>query len=210
LFETASFSTEDSTRTKKYQQEARRNELKGSFASLDDYLATLEMVGEWETFDSFNVPRIAQLTQRSNQFNLRTIRYTETDITDIIKSEERFGFSLKLRDKFGNYGLINLIILDKISSERLFINTWIMSCRVLKRGVENLVLNDIVKFAKKNGYGSVIGEFIPTAKNGIVADLYSLLGFKHLPNGQFELSVKEYSLKKSFINNMATFDNKVV
>jgi FkbH-like protein len=198
LFETVSFSGEDLKRTQQYQIEAKRSAVLAKFTDIDDYLESLEMMSEVKFFDKFNTPRIAQLSQRSNQFNLRTVRYTEDDIHGIKDSDIRFGLSFTLGDKFGNHGLICVIILDIESKDTLFIDTWFMSCRVLKRGMEGFVLNCIVDFADKNGYKSVMGEYIPTPKNEMVRNHFSDLGFVE-SEGKWILKVADYNRHKNFI-----------
>lgn len=176
LFETASFSEEDEVRTKHYQEEAGRVEFQKSFQDEDGFLKSLNMKCVAKPFDSFSIPRIAQLSQRSNQFNLRTVRYTEGDISGMIGDSNHFTCSFSMSDKFGDYGLIAAVILQARDKE-LFIDTWIMSCRVLKRGMENFTLNKIVDIARTNGFEKITGEYLPTAKNGIVANLLTDLGF---------------------------------
>lgn len=178
LFETVSFSAEDTERTKQYQVESQRSVLKMSFTDEDEFLKSLNMVSLVQPFNKFNTPRVAQLTQRSNQFNLRTIRYTETEIESISVSEDFFTFSFTLVDKFGDNGLICIIILRKMKNSDLFIDSWLMSCRVINRGVENFVLNTITTFARETGFARLIGEYIPTGKNEMVKDHYLNLGFK--------------------------------
>ena len=134
------------------------------------------MYSEVKAFDKYSISRIAQLTQRSNQFNLRTIRYSKNEIINISNSNEFINLSFDLNDKYGNYGLISAIILKKID-DYLFIDTWIMSCRVLKRSMEEFALNKIVDVAKQNGVTKIVGEYIPTPKNIIVKDHYQNLGF---------------------------------
>jgi FkbH-like protein len=197
LFETASHTEKDEQRTQQYQQEAKRHVAQKMFTNENGFLATLEMVSTVKPLDKFNIPRVAQLTQRSNQFNLRTIRYTEEEIQQIAASKDYYTFSFTLQDKFGDNGLISIIILKK-QNEALFIDTWIMSCRVLKRGMENFVLNEIAKLAKQDGYKELIGEYIPTAKNGLVKDHYSYLGFMY-DQGCWKLSVNDYKEKSHFI-----------
>ena len=199
LFETVSYSKLDSDRTSKYQEEAKRVGMKKSFASVDDYLGNLNMLAIAASFDDFNVPRIAQLTQRSNQFNLRTIRYTEKDVRDIMASDKHYSMYLSLEDKFGKYGLISLLILEKLDNNTLFIDTWIMSCRVLKRGVENFALNELVILARNNNCTTIIGERIPTKKNVLVIDHYKNLGFKE-KDGKWYLDVDTYEMKANHIN----------
>ncbi len=197
LFETSSYSEEDSERTELYRQEYQRTVVKQAFADEDEYLTSLEMVSECKPFDSFTVPRVAQLTQRSNQFNLRTIRYTEDDVHKISVSDDYITLSFTLEDKFGHYGLISLIILKK-QGEALFVDTWIMSCRVLKRTMENFVLNNIIETAASNGFKKIIGEFIPTAKNKMVKDHYKDFGFSE-SKGLWEMDVNAFEKRKSFI-----------
>lgn len=203
LFETASYSSADKDRTKQYQVEAQRVSSAKKFTNEADFLRSLEMVSEVSGFTSFNTPRVAQLSQRSNQFNLRTIRYTEDQITAIEKDSKQKGFAFTLEDKFGDNGLIAVVILQEKDSETLFIDTWFMSCRVLKRGMENFTLNTIVEFAKANGYKKIIGEYLPTAKNCMVAEHYPSLGFTKLDGTettQWELNVENYQKKECYIN----------
>lgn len=198
LFETVSYSKEDADRTKLYQVEAERAKVFQKFTNEDDFLKELEMVSDVQPFNKFNTPRVAQLSQRSNQFNLRTIRYTEEDIARISASNEYESFSFTLEDKFGDNGLICVVILQKESDKTLFIDTWFMSCRVLKRGMENFVLNTIVDYAKRNGFTQIKGEFIPTAKNMIVKDHFLNLGFLEI-GSYFILEVEDYKERSNYI-----------
>lgn len=198
LFETISFSNEDVERTKQYQVEAKRTILQKTFTNEDDFLQSLDMVSAVERFNKFNTPRVAQLSQRSNQFNLRTVRYTESDIETIGNNINYAGFSFTLEDKFGDNGLICVIVLKRETSSNFFIETWLMSCRVLKRGMENFVLNTIVSFAKQYGAQYLKGEYIPTAKNEMVKDHYKNLGF--IEDGNYWLlDVSHYEKRKCFI-----------
>lgn len=203
LFETASYSSADKDRTKQYQLEAQRVSSAKKFTNEADFLKSLEMVSEVSGFTPFNTPRVAQLSQRSNQFNLRTIRYTEDQITAIEKDPKQKGFAFTLEDKFGDNGLIAVVILQEKDSETLFIDTWFMSCRVLKRGMENFTLNTIVEYAKANGYKKIIGEYLPTQKNGMVAEHYPSLGFAKLDGtetARWALDVENYQKKECYIN----------
>ncbi len=200
LFETTTFSNEDAERTKQYQVEAQRTVLQKNFTNEDDFLQSLNMLSLVEPFNKFNTPRVAQLSQRSNQFNLRTVRYTEADIEMLAASKDFFTFTFDLADKFGNNGLIAVIILKKENDTTLFIDTWFMSCRVLKRGMENFTLNTIADFAKQNGFTHLKGEYIPTAKNEMVKDHYQKLGFTEKENFWY-LDAAAYENKKCYINN---------
>jgi len=201
LFETASFTQDDTARTEMYQTEDTRRKSQAQYSSIDEYLQSLNMVAEVGDFtNSFYVPRIAQLTQRSNQFNLRTVRYTEADIQRIAQDPAFVPFYFCLSDKFGSYGLISVVILQKQDDKTLFVDTWLMSCRVLKRGVEQFVLNTIVEYAQKNKFEHIIGEYIPTSKNAMVKEHYPKLGFKNTdkPN-VWKLNVAEYQSAPVFI-----------
>lgn len=202
LFETASYSSADKDRTKQYQVEAQRVSTAKKFTNEADFLKSLEMVSEVSNFTIFNIPRVAQLSQRSNQFNLRTVRYTEDQIIAVENDSKQKGFAFTLEDKFGDNGLIAVVILKEKESETLFIDTWFMSCRVLKRGMENFTLNTIVAWAKENGYKKIIGEYIPTPKNGMVSDHYTALGFNKLEGlepAQWELDVDAYQDRECYI-----------
>ena len=198
LFETTSISNEDAERTKQYQVEAERVVLQKSFTNEDDFLKSLNMVSFVEPFNKFNTPRVAQLSQRSNQFNLRTVRYTEAEIENSIVDENIISFTFTLSDKFGDNGMICVIILRPEDMNNLFIDTWFMSCRVLKRGMENFVLNTIVNCARENGYSFLKGEYIQTEKNVLVKDHYFQLGFEQATN-HWILNVNNYQEKKCFI-----------
>jgi FkbH-like protein len=199
LFETASFTEEDEQRTKQYQEEAKRNILQKAFANEDEFLQSLGMQCETKAFDAFTVPRIAQLSQRSNQFNLRTVRYTEEEIRNIAQSEDHYTISFSLNDVYGDYGLIAFVILQKKDDKTLFIDSWIMSCRVLKRGMESYTLNAIAEIARAHGFTKITGEYIPTKKNGIVKDHYEKLGFSTTGN-TWELDANSYTNKPVHIS----------
>lgn len=213
LFEIASYSSADKDRTKQYQVEAQRVSSAKKFTNEADFLKSLEMVSEVSGFTNFNTPRVAQLSQRSNQFNLRTVRYTEDQITAIENDPKQKGFAFTLEDKFGDNGLIAVVILKELESlkpsetlkshEVIFVDTWFMSCRVLKRGMENFTLNTIVSWAKENGYKKIIGEYLPTQKNGMVAEHYTSLGFTKLEGyatARWELDVEAYQNRECYIN----------
>ncbi|WP_083692390.1 HAD family hydrolase [Seonamhaeicola sp. S2-3] len=200
LFETVSYSKNDNDRTLQYQQEAERRKLISQVTNMDDYLKSLEMYGSISDFRQKDVSRIAQLTQRSNQFNLRTKRYTEDDIIKFMNSKNHLTYSVKLKDKFGDYGLISVIILEKTSSNVFFIDTWIMSCRVLKRDVEYYALNKIVDDLQKLKIDTLQGEYLETAKNSLVADLLEKLTFSKEKNDKiYSLNTNTYKPFKHFI-----------
>jgi FkbH-like protein len=198
LFETVSFSNEDTERTKLYQIEAQRATIQQKFTNEDDFLKSLDMTSLVEPFNKFNNPRVAQLSQRSNQFNLRTVRYADSDIEKLSISEDFFTFTFTLEDKYGDNGLICVIILQKQDRQTAFIDTWFMSCRVLKRGMENFVLNTIVDFCKQKDFKILKGEYLQTPKNEMVKDHYPNLGFDK-SDDFWTLNLDKYKNRNTYI-----------
>lgn len=202
LFETASYSSADKDRTKQYQVEAKRVSSAKTFTNEADFLKSLNMVSVVSGFTKFNTPRVAQLSQRSNQFNLRTIRYTDADIEAMAKDPEMIDLSFTLEDKFGDNGLIAVVIMRPWDNETLFVDTWLMSCRVLKRGMENFTLNTMVEKAKGAGYKRIVGEYLPTAKNKMVEHHFPDLGFKRIDGAEtdlYEMDVNSYVTRECYI-----------
>lgn len=202
LFETASASEVDNKRTRQYQQEAQRMKLKRTFANEHEFLESLGMQATVEPFNTFNTPRVAQLTQRSNQFNLRTVRYSEDDIKQLAQAPEVIDMAFSLKDRFGDHGLIAVVVMRPIDAESLLVDTWLMSCRVLKRGMECFTLNQMVEAARSRGYKRIVGEYLPTPKNGMVANHYPELGFQPLEadTAHWVLTLDNYSNKPCSIS----------
>ncbi len=198
LFETSGVTEEDIIRTRQYHEEFLRTESIKHYTDETSYLHSLNMKARIESFNTFNIPRIAQLTQRSNQFNLRTIRYTDTEIEAISQSEQHTGMAFSLSDKFGKYGLISVVILEKRES-LIFIDTWLMSCRVLNRRVEHFVMNTIADAARKMGFEEIVAEYKPTAKNTLVSRLLAEMQFVHRGNF-YHLNLKDFK----------TFDTAII
>lgn len=198
-FDTVSYAGENSDRTKQYQAEFERNRLQQQFTSIDEYLKSLDMVAEAKPFEPVRYARIAQLTQRSNQFNLRTVRYTEDEIERVANDPEYLTLYYTLKDRFGDHGLISVVILKKESEKTLFIDTWLMSCRVLKRGMEEFIINKLVETAKKKGFEKIRAEYIPTAKNSMVKDIYSTMGFTADGENKYKMRIDTYENKKCYI-----------
>lgn len=202
LFETASYSNLDKDRTKQYQVEAQRVSLSKTFTNEADFLKSLNMVSTVSGFTKFNTPRVAQLSQRSNQFNLRTARYTETDIESMANNPNVIDLSFTLEDKFGDNGLIAVVIMKPLDKDSLFVDTWFMSCRVLKRGMEIFTLNKMVLIAKERGYKQIVGEYLPTSKNKMVEQHYPQLGFTPFAGtdkNQYVLDIDNYQPKEVYI-----------
>lgn len=198
LFEAHSVTREDLERTALYRVEATRQQLLHTSTDMDSYLQSLEMVAEVSGISAVDVPRITQLINRSNQFNLTTRRRTESEVRSLVSDEFHPGFTVRLKDRFGEHGLIAVVITEVAGSE-LIIDTWLMSCRVLKRGVEDLVLHQIMQLAREHGSTRVIGMYRATAKNSMVKDLYPELGFQPLHCSEdvskYTLEVAQYAPK---------------
>jgi FkbH-like protein len=201
-FEPKNVTAEDLERVSQYQQETQRQELLTAITDMGAYLESLGMEAVVREFRSVDVPRIAQLINKSNQFNLTTRRRTETEVRAVMADPECFGFTVRLADRFGDYGLISVVI-GKVANGTAEIDTWLMSCRVLKRQVEDEVLNEIVRLAQARACSRIKGLYRPTAKNAMVRDHYPSLGFRALPSAEttleFELDARQYSVKQTKI-----------
>ena len=185
LFDSLTLSEEDKMRGAMYKAEATRKKLQSEVTDMETYYKTLEMELEIRFPDEFSIPRVAQLTQKTNQFNLTTKRYSESDIKDFINSGESDVIYLRLKDKFGDSGIIGTCIL-KYKDEKAISDTFLLSCRVLGRGVEEVLLIQALKLAKKRGCKVVIGEYYATSKNAQVEHFYSKQGFDETNEKQSE------------------------
>lgn len=175
-FEPISLGEEDLMRSRLYSENSQRATLAQKFANYGEYLDSLEMTAEIDVFNATYIERIAQLTNKTNQFNLTTRRYTLAEIEASIVNSNHIGIYGKLSDRFGDHGLIS-IILGHIDKTDLHLDLWLMSCRVLKRDMETAMLSDLVQRARRKNLENLFGYYLPTAKNGMVADHYEKLGF---------------------------------
>jgi len=175
-FEPVSMSEEDLARAALYQNNAARASSEAKFANYGEYLDSLEMSAEIERFKPLYLERIAQLTNKSNQFNLTTRRYTLAEMEAISRDAQYIGLYGKLSDRFGDNGLIS-IVLGRREGDLLHIDLWLMSCRVLKRDMELAMLDVLVSEAREIGIRTLQGQYLPTKKNGMVEDHYEKLGF---------------------------------
>jgi FkbH-like protein len=176
-FEGLAVTEEDRERTSQYQGNKARDALKAAVTDLPSYLRGLKMQLMWKHFDKVGLQRIVQLINKSNQFNLTTRRYTDEDVVAVMADPDAFGLQLRLTDRFGDNGIIAIIIGRLRPDKDLYIDTWLMSCRVLGRQVEPTTLNLIAQGAMQLGAKRLVGEYIPTKKNGMVKDHYARLGF---------------------------------
>ena len=176
-FEGLAVTDEDRERSGQYQGNKARDALKASATDLPAYLRGLEMELIARPFDRVGLQRIVQLVNKSNQFNLTTRRYTDEDVLAVMADPDAFGLQLRLLDRFGDNGVIAIVIGRLLESRDLLIDTWLMSCRVLGRQVEPTTLNLIAEQARRLGAKRLVGEYIPTRKNAMVKDHYARLGF---------------------------------
>lgn len=179
-FESVSFSAEDRSRADSYASDARRADVLARSHDTGDYLSSLAMKIAFAPFDSLGRQRIAQLINKSNQFNLTTRRYTEAEIAALEADPSVFTLQVRLADRFGDLGMIGVVVCRRIAHESMpawDIDTWLMSCRVLGRRIEEAMLARIAATAREAGVAALVGRYIPTAKNSMVADHYLKLGF---------------------------------
>jgi FkbH-like protein len=175
-----------------YKQDAERQQLLGQSTDMDAYLSSLQMVGHVAKFSAVDAPRISQLINKSNQFNLTTVRRTEAQVLEVMLGNAYEAFTMRLTDRFGDHGLI-LVVVTRVDGEDLLIDTWLMSCRVLKRGVEQETMNEILRLARLRGCRRIVGVYVPTKKNGMVSGLYPSLGFSAAAgeDGRFTLELTD-------------------
>ena len=176
-FEAVGITDEDRNRTVQYQGNRQRVQLQASATDLPAYLRSLDMQLVWRRFDLVGLGRTVQLINKTNQFNLTTRRYSEDDVRAVMNNERAFGLQLRLLDRFGDNGIIAVVIGKMQDDTNLLIDTWLMSCRVLGRQVEPTTLNLVAAEAMRLGAGRLVGEYRPTKKNGMVANHYTRLGF---------------------------------
>jgi FkbH-like protein len=183
-FPRVAVTAEDRTRAAMYRAEGERRSLAVSTGSLDDYYRSLEMRAEIGYADPVSTQRIAQLTQKTNQFNLTTRRYTETEIRTLAEASDSLVMWLRLRDRFSDNGIVGVLILRRRDARSWAIDTFLMSCRVIGRTVENAFLGHVCHVLKRRGAGELIGEYVPTRKNNLAVNLYRDLGFEPIDSQQ--------------------------
>ena len=176
-FESIAFAAEDLKRAGFYQDNARRANLQKQVGGVDAYLASLDMTITFQPFDATGRARIVQLINKSNQYNLTTRRYTDPDVAAAESDPQAFTLQVRLADTFGDNGMISVIICRARGDATWEIDTWLMSCRVLGRKVEHMVLREILERARAAGIRTLRGNYIPTERNKLVVDHYAKLGF---------------------------------
>jgi FkbH-like protein len=188
-FENLKLTKEDREKGKMYQAQVARKQFETIYQSLDDFLANLEMEVFIERASNFTIPRISQLTQKTNQMNLTTRRYTDADIQSFVDAPDQHVFCVGAKDRFGDNGIIGVFILcfDKNTCR---IDTFLLSCRVISRHIEDAMIAYIAEFAEKQGADVIIGEYLPTRKNKPAAEMYSGFGFEALDEARFKADLR--------------------
>jgi FkbH-like protein len=171
-FEAVYLTGDDLERTSQYQANRQRESMKSSTASLDEYLAGLGMELLWSPFNEAGAQRVTQLINKTNQFNLTARRYSESEVRALMEDPEALTLQLRLTDRFGDNGMIAVIIARASPGGDATIEAWLMSCRVLGRTVERATLGVLVEEARKRGVRRLVGEYIPGARIGMVRDHY--------------------------------------
>lgn len=207
-FETISLGGDDFKRTLFYRENAERQHASADITDLATFLASLQMAAVIEPINGTSLDRSVQLINKSNQFNLTTRRYSTSQVMTMIEDEATITRTVKLSDRFGDNGLISVLV-SRVEGRVLVIDTWLMSCRVLKRGVESLLMNHLESLARNLQLQSIRGEYIATEKNMLVKDHYEKLGFARIRNGtddhtHWELTVGEnWQPREHFIREIA-------
>ena len=204
FFEVTTLSNDDLKRNEMYKQNAERAKAEASFSNYKDYLLSLQMKGIIKPFEPLYIERISQLSNKSNQYNLTTRRYTVSDIEKIAEDDNYISLYGKLIDRFGDNGLVSVVI-GHIIEDKCHIDLWIMSCRVLKRDLEYAMMDELVKKCKERNIREIRGYYYPTAKNAMVKDFYSLQGFSKISedekgNSEWSYVIEDdYKLKNEVI-----------
>lgn len=203
FFEMTIMSEDDRNRNRMYQENRKRAQEEAAYENYEDYLKSLHMRAEIRPFTSVYMARIAQLTNKSNQFNLTTRRYTQAEIEEIAESPAYLTLYGRLEDKFGDNGVISVVIGHK-GGQILHIELWLMSCRVLKRDMEYAMMDTLVLLCQKQGITEIRGYYYPTAKNNMVKEFYSLHGFVKIEedtagNAVWKLSLADGYQKKNHV-----------
>lgn len=202
-FELTSYTTDDIKRNEMYKANIERIRNEKAFTNYSEYLLSLEMTAMIDKFDEVSLSRIVQLTNKSNQFNLTTRRYTMNEMEEVFKDDSYIKIYGRLCDKFGDNGIVSVVI-GKIKDDCLHIDLWLMSCRVLKREMEYAMLDSLVEICKKNGLSKIYGYYYKTAKNAMVKNLFSDFGFDKTnedenENASFVLEINNHKSKNNSI-----------
>ena len=204
-FNSYNITLEDSQRGKIYAEQNLRKKDEKKFSNLDEFLSSLQMHVIIHNADKFTIPRISQLTMKTNQFNLTTKRYSPEEIEKMVSNPKYLIKTFSVHDKFGDNGLTGLYIINKEDVKKWKIDTFLMSCRVMGRNIEKVMMSNLIDDAINEKVESILGEYISTKKNSVTKEVYQRLGFTRLNDNQYEL--KELQKKAIPINNIKISKN---
>jgi len=193
-FDTLKITKEDSERNQMYLEQQNRKELQNNIVDLDDFLKQLELKVSLKLANEFTIPRISQLTMKTNQFNLTTKRYQEEDIEKLAKDKDFFVGCAQVVDKFGDNGITSVYIINKQNKKEWIIDTFLLSCRVMGREIEKAILAHIILDAKNNDVDKIYANYIPTQKNKPIENFLSNCGFKHENNSWVIIPKDDFKL----------------
>ena len=177
-FDVLKITEEDTKRSDMYLGQKKRKELENKVGDFNEFLKQMNIEVNVQKANSFSIPRISQLTLKTNQFNLTTKRYQEEEIGKFSSSDNKIVECVQVSDKFGDNGITGTYIVEKKNNDEWVIDTFLLSCRIMGRGVEEIMMNQIIENAKLSGVKKIKGEFIPTLKNKPAENFYEKLGFK--------------------------------
>ena len=200
FFEVTTLSEDDIKKMSMYKANVERKKQQSSFADYGEYLKSLEMKAEINSFVDMYISRISQLTNKSNQFNLTTKRCSVADIENIAADSSYITLYGRLEDKFGDNGVVAITFGHEDDNKEFHIDLWLMSCRVLKRDMENAMMDELVKRCKERGITAIYGYFYPTAKNKMVIDFYGDMGFEKISSDDEGNTVWKLSLEEEYVN----------
>ncbi|AJM91297.1 HAD-IIIC family phosphatase [Nitrosopumilus piranensis] len=195
-FNSYNITLEDSQKGKMYAEQNLRKKDQKKFSNLDEFLTSLQMKIKIKKADKFTIPRISQLIMKTNQFNLTTKRYFPEEVEKMVNSKNYLVKTFSVQDKFGDNGLTGLYIVNKEEPKKWKIDTFLMSCRIMGRNIERVMMSDLINEAIKERVENISGEYISTKKNEVTRDLYDKLGFSKLNENTYELK----NLKKNIID----------
>ncbi len=197
FFEVTELSEDDEKRNRMYKENLERAKQEEKFSDYGEYLDSLEMKASIEGFIPVYIDRITQLTNKSNQFNLTTKRFSREEIEEIWKNDEYIELYGRLEDKFGDNGVVSVVI-GKKYEDVLNVELWLMSCRVLKRDMEYAMMDALVKRSREQGVKVIMGYYYPTAKNGMVKEFYGQMGFEKVSEDDDHNTVWRYEIPENY------------
>ena len=201
FFEVTNLSEDDRKRSEMYKANMERERQQQNFGDYREYLLSLEMKARIMAFEPMYMARIAQLSNKSNQFNLTTRRYTQSDIEQFAADANYITRYGKLEDKFGDNGVVSVVIGRKDMTEKaLHLELWLMSCRVLKRDMEYAMMDAVVQECRTCGIGTIYGYYYPTAKNGMVKEFYAAMGFMKIGEEADGSTVWQFDIPADYEN----------